>query len=209
YRLVPTALMAVLNRLLGALEQPVFENHVKSAQTIFPADLFPFRVSSGVICDRNFIDSAAKFGKLCDQFRIDAKSVLMNGYPSNQRCPEYFVPGLYVGQPQTGKDVGEAGSKLVAGSLPEIPELLQLSACETRTQNDIRFVSEDRSQQTGILSWIVLKVSILNHDYIPRRRSETCPESRALAKISWLENDTIYRRTNLFQNGPRVVIRTI
>src|SRR5215472_16999408 len=79
---------------LGALKQAVSENDIQGTQTILPAHFFPLCVRPCIICDSDLLNSAAKFGEFCDQFSIDSKSILGNGYAASQRCSKCFVPGL-------------------------------------------------------------------------------------------------------------------
>jgi len=190
-------------------QQAAFENYVEDAKTILPSHLLSFLVGSRAVIDSDLLNPAAQPGKFCDQFCIYPKFILGNNHSWKERGSKCFMPGLYVSQVQTGKKVREESKELVNRFLPEIPELLRLCAGKTRTQHDIRLVSQNRSQKTRVFARVILEVGILNHDHAPCSGSETRAKSSAFSKISRLANNSVDRRRNFLQNRVRLIIGTI
>ena len=85
---------------LFTFQQIEVDDMPQCRKTVFPCDLLPFEVVSGIIRDRYFHHPAAETGKLCGYLGFESKSVTFDHYIFDNVLPEKFVTGFHIGEIQ-------------------------------------------------------------------------------------------------------------
>ena len=101
----------------AVVDEPVLEDRVDRAETVFPADLFPLAVAAAVVADRDLVDGQPPLGDLGGDLRLDSETVAPQRDRLENLASERLVAGLHIGQIVPGGEVRKVGQK-------EIPELV-------------------------------------------------------------------------------------
>ncbi len=119
--------------------------------------------------------------------RLDTEAVLFEHEALHDFAPECLVAGLHVGEVQVGEHVRQHGEGAVADGVPEVEHSMRAARHEARSVNDVGLTVEKRSEDVGVLGWVVLEVGVL-HDHVRvDRLGEPTAQGGALALIDWLE----------------------
>ena len=90
----------------------------KRVDRVSHADFFALFVATSSIADGHFVDPMTLSGKLGGDFRLEAKSILLDFNFLEQIFPEDLVTGFHVGELLPGHPVGRTREQPVAKPVP-------------------------------------------------------------------------------------------
>src|SRR5206468_7292647 len=130
------AIMAQRIRLAPAT---IFDYGVQCSKAIAPANFFALFISATVVGNSHFKDPTLQLSQLCDNFRLNAKTIFFDLNRFDKRSLEGLVAGLHVRQVKVSKHVGKQGQKLVDDHMPEKKDAMRSPAHEAGAENCVRF----------------------------------------------------------------------
>ena len=164
----------------------MLNNHINSPHAVTPSYLFSLFVRSAVIRNADLENSAAGLRHLGCNFRFTAKSVLFNGYVTQEFASKHFVTCLHVSEVQVCKHIGEQREKAVSHHMPEVNHAMRPAAQEPGTEHNVGTILQNRCKKDGVFGRVILQVGILNDYYVSRCVLKTSTQSCAFPEIAFL-----------------------
>src|SRR5581483_513992 len=127
------------NRLRRPLFQRILHEAPQGADTVFPADFFPFLVGSAGIADTDLINPQFPFGNFYRNLRLKTEAIFLERNGLDDFPAEYLVAGFHVCKVQIGDSIGQRREQPVSDAVPEVKNPVRHASHKARPVNHIRF----------------------------------------------------------------------
>ena len=159
---------AAVRRRIEIVDQPELEDHCKSFDTVFPADLLALFIRAPVVADGHFVDAQLALGALHHNLRLKAEAVRTDGDAFEQVSAENLVTGFHVRQVEIAEHVGNHREPLVDHGVPEGQHARLIAGEVARAEDRVGVPIQQWTQQAGIFTGVVFQVGVLDQRKIAR-----------------------------------------
>ena len=94
-----------------------------------------------------------------------------------------LVTGLHIGEIEIGEHIRHEREQFVAHRMPEKEHPVRLTTSETTAVHHVGISRDERTDDLGKFTWVVLEVGILHDDVRQRCRRKTGAQCRTLTLI--------------------------
>src|SRR5262249_3849212 len=152
-------------------------------------------------------DDARALGELGGHFGLEPEPVVLEDEVLDYVASERLVARLHVREVEICECIRQRGQNAIAEAVPEVQHSM-FSTKKPGPENDIRFAVLDRRDERGVVTRVVLEISVLDDDDVAGCMLEAQAERRTLAPVHGLDEQSKMWLVGLGQS-PEDVRRSI